>query len=162
MKIPPNKHPDSFWASKKGLFTEQEIYDWSMHDFNNFNTYTFANYKAWLLSCKQFFAKDFVMSVAGGCAPVEKIDGYIAQIELFFTAFSSLNINVEDFFVKDDKLAVNYTMSGKNTGEFMGSPATNKEFNVRALEIFRFKNGQMHTGFSMQDAMVFMQQLGMM
>jgi predicted ester cyclase len=53
-------------------------------------------------------------------------------------------------------------MSGKNTGEFMGNPPTNKEFTMRSIEVFRFAGGKMSAGFSMGDTLGFMQQLGMM
>jgi predicted ester cyclase len=53
-------------------------------------------------------------------------------------------------------------MSGKNTGEFMGNPPTDKEFKMRSIEVFRFANGQLTDGFSMGDTIGFMQQLGMM
>jgi predicted ester cyclase len=160
MNLPPNTKPDSYWAAKKSLDSEDEKYAWASHDFNNFNNYPLEKYTAWLRSVKQFFAKDFTTVVPNGT--LKGLDEYIGQIELYFNSFSNLHLDILDFFVKGDRLAVHYIMSGKNTGEFMGNPPTDKEFKMRSIEVFRFANGQLTDGFSMGDTIGFMQQLGMM
>ncbi|MEM2969547.1 MAG: ester cyclase [Candidatus Bathyarchaeia archaeon] len=160
MDLPPKKYPDSYWANKRTLDNDDEISEWALHDFNNWNSYPFEKYKAWLQSCRHLFADDFEMITPGGV--IKGYDSYIALIEMYFRAFSELHIEVIDFFVKGNMLAVHYVLSGKHTGEFMGNPPTNKIFNMRAVEIFRFENGKYSKGVSMSDTLSFMQQLGIM
>jgi steroid delta-isomerase-like uncharacterized protein len=160
MDLPPNKKPDSYWANKESFDSEAEEIEWAIQDFNNFNNYPIEKYKPWLRSCKQFFAKDFTCVVPS--MTLNGFDEYLGFIEMYFNSFSNLHLDILDFFVKGDRLAVHYMMSGKNTGEFMGRPPSDKEFSIRAIEVFRYANGKLSAGFSMQDAMGFMQQLGMM
>jgi len=51
-------------------------------------------------------------------------------------------------------------MKGTHSGECMGVPATGKQVNVSAIDIFRFADGKLVEHWGVTDAMALMQQFG--
>jgi steroid delta-isomerase-like uncharacterized protein len=86
-------------------------------------------------------------------------------VKLFFTAymaaFPDLRMDAEDVLVSGDKVIARVRVTGTNTGDFMGMPATGKAIDVAGIDIVRFGDdglGAEHWGVF--DAMKMMQQLG--
>ena len=67
---------------------------------------------------------------------------------------------MEDIVVEGDKGAARVTMKGTHSGECMGVPATGKQVNVSAIDIFRFADGKLVEHWGVTDAMALMQQFG--
>jgi steroid delta-isomerase-like uncharacterized protein len=59
----------------------------------------------------------------------------------FLASFPDVAIDQPDLVVDDDRVVQIVTMSGTNTGGFMGLPPTGKHFKFPLVAIFRFENG---------------------
>lgn len=77
-------------------------------------------------------------------------------------AFPDLKCTVDMLIVKGDKGVALITMSGTQKGEFMGMPASGKQFSTQGIDIVRFENGKAVEHWGVSDDMTMMHQLGMM
>lgn len=81
----------------------------------------------------------------------------------FRKAFPDLHFEINDMIITDTKAAVLSTMTGTNSGPFMGMPATNKKVTIMGIDYLLFNKDAIcteHWGY--EDDMSMMQQLGMM
>ena len=53
------------------------------------------------------------------------------------------------------------TVSGTQTGEMMGAPATGRKFQFTAMDIFRFEDGKVVERWGNADHLVLIRQLGL-
>lgn len=77
-------------------------------------------------------------------------------------AFPDLRAEVKDIIAAEDKVVGRFVVTGTNTGEFMGMPATNKPFTYDEIVIVRFENGKIVEHWAEMDSLGMMQQLGVM
>jgi steroid delta-isomerase-like uncharacterized protein len=75
-------------------------------------------------------------------------------------SFSNLTLTVEDLIAEGDRVFVRATMTGRNVGEFMGMPATNKQINVPVGDYFRLENGKVAEHWGVTDTGIMKEQLG--
>jgi predicted ester cyclase len=81
-------------------------------------------------------------------AYVEHSEGYQGvepfkqQVAAFRGAFPDLRVTVEDLLIDEDRFASRTTVTGTNTGDLMGMPATGKRISVEAVDIGRISGGQ--------------------
>ncbi len=80
----------------------------------------------------------------------------------YFSAFPDLRIvfDPDDAIIEGDKLAGSYTMTGTNTGEFMGMPPTGKSISIFGINIFQVRDGKIVEAWDMSDGLGILQQLG--
>jgi steroid delta-isomerase-like uncharacterized protein len=103
---------------------------------------------------------DFVEhEVAPGLEPTK------AGVKQFFTAyiaaFPDLRFEPEDILPSGDKVVGRVRVTGTNTGDFLGMPATDKSVSVEVIDIIRFgDDGLGHEHWGVVDALAMMQQLG--
>ena len=91
------------------------------------------------------------------------LDGLIETIKSLRKAFPDLKFTVNDIIISGDKAAVLNTLTGTNTGEFMGMPATNKTVTVMGIDWLVFnKDNKCTEHWGYFDDMGMMQQLGLM
>ncbi|MGH2954469.1 MAG: ester cyclase [Solirubrobacterales bacterium] len=76
------------------------------------------------------------------------------------TAFSDLNVAVEECFGEGDLVCTRWTASGTHDGELFGMPPTGKSMRIEGLSIDRFENGKVVETWDNWDALGMMQQLG--
>jgi steroid delta-isomerase-like uncharacterized protein len=98
----------------------------------------------------EVFADEFVehetlpgSTKSGFAALQEAMDAYR-------TAFPDLHFEATSVIAEGDRIAVHYTFTGTNKGEFMGMPATGRSVNVQGVDIGRMtKDGRCaeHWGF---------------
>ena len=90
-------------------------------------------------------------------------EGFRQIIEILFKSFPDFNQSIVDIIVSPDgkKSCVLATMTGTNSGDFMGMPATNKKVSVFVSDIFHFENGKVTDHWGFIDSETLMQQLGM-
>lgn len=77
-------------------------------------------------------------------------------------AFSGLRFALEETIAEGDLVACRFTMTGTNTGDFMGMPATGRQVSVHGVDIMRFKNGQVAEHWGITDQLSLLQQLGLL
>lgn len=83
-------------------------------------------------------------------------------LQSFKTGFPDGQYEINDIFGKGDKVAVDVTMSGTNTGIWTGSPPTGKSIAVGVIYIFTLKDDKVQSLKFESNQMLFMQQLGWM
>ena len=89
----------------------------------------------------------------GSAATIEMIKGYKA-------AFPDLSFKVEHCFGEGDMVASRVVVSGTNTGELFGTPATGKKMTLPLTTIQRFANGKITEEWESWDQADMMRQLG--
>ena len=78
------------------------------------------------------------------------------------TAFPGVQFTADDVVAEGDRVAARFTMRGKQTGDFMGIPATNKDIVVTGIDIVRFVDGKAAEHWHEWSGLELMQQLGVM
>jgi len=108
----------------------------------------------------ELLADDFVeYEVTPGLAPTK--DGVKQFFTMYLAAFPDLRFSADDILASGDKVVGRVTITGTNTGDFMGMPATGKSVNIQAIDIIRFgDDGLAHEHWGVVDVMAMMQQLG--
>jgi steroid delta-isomerase-like uncharacterized protein len=105
-------------------------------------------------------ADDFVEhEETPGLAPTKA--GVKEFFRMYVAAFPDLHFEPEDVLPSGDKVVARVRVTGTNTGDFMGMPATGKRVSVQAVDIVRFgDDGLGHEHWGVVDVMAMMQQLG--
>jgi steroid delta-isomerase-like uncharacterized protein len=94
-----------------------------------------------------------------GIAPTK--EGTLEFFRIYRAAFPDLHFEPEDYIASGDNVVVRVTVSGTNTGDFMGMPATGKRMEIDVIDIVRFEDdGLGHEHWGVADVMGMMQQLG--
>ena len=88
------------------------------------------------------------------------IEGARQFAGMFLTAFPDMHFTVEDMIAEGDKVVARITMSGTQQGAFMGIPPTGKHVAWTAIDINRVAGGKSVEHWMEMDALVLMQQLG--
>jgi steroid delta-isomerase-like uncharacterized protein len=87
--------------------------------------------------------------------------GVVQYFGMMLAAFPDMRMEVEDVIASGDKAVARVTVSGTNTGEFMGMPATGKSVAVKLIDITRFgDDGLAREHWGVVDQLAMMQQLG--
>jgi steroid delta-isomerase-like uncharacterized protein len=87
-------------------------------------------------------------------------EGYKVFVTMLHTAFSDFAFALEDIIAEDDKVVIRGTISGTNTGQLMGMPATSKHATWTATHTFRLASGKIAEHWGNIDMMGLMRQLG--
>lgn len=90
----------------------------------------------------------------------EGLEGRTLFYSAFLSAFSDLQVQVEDVFSEDDKVVTRWSAQGTHDGELMGIPATGRKVSTSGITIDRFENGQSVEHWEIFDQVGLMQQLG--
>jgi steroid delta-isomerase-like uncharacterized protein len=106
----------------------------------------------------QLVATDFVNHNAPPGAP-QGVEGRKRVVGMFRGAFSDLHSAIEDEVAEGDRVVTRATLSGTNTGDFMGQPATGRPMSVTAVDIFRVVDGKITDRWGVLDMASLTQQL---
>jgi predicted ester cyclase len=74
--------------------------------------------------------------------------------------FPDFNLNIEDVFAERDKVIVQTTATGTQTGHVMGRPPAGRTFSTTVIYIFKVTDGRIISGQWVMDRMETGQQLG--
>jgi steroid delta-isomerase-like uncharacterized protein len=75
-------------------------------------------------------------------------------------AFSDIKATVGVSVESGDMASAWASITGKHTGEFMGVPATDRSFEIEAIDIIRIEDGKCAEHWGVTDNMALMQQIG--
>src|SRR5690349_3480571 len=84
-----------------------------------------------------WFATDFVDHVEIPGMP-GGVDGVVARHRMLFTAVPDIHIEVDDVIASGDTTAARFTITGTDSGGFMGMPATGRAVRVTGMDFMRF------------------------
>jgi predicted ester cyclase len=69
---------------------------------------------------------------------------------------------IDDLIAEDDKVVARITMSGTNTGSFMGIPPTGKHVSFTGIYIATIANAKIVEHWGEEDGVSLLQQLGVL
>ena len=117
-----------------------------------------------------FWADDIDQSIAAVFAPDYHLtsngqvyDGpaeFKTMVEAVQSAFSDGRFTMEEVIAEGDAVAWHWTLQAKNTGDFMGTPQTDKSVTITGTGWGRVKNGKLVEAKENWDQFTMMQQLG--
>lgn len=87
-------------------------------------------------------------------------EGHKAWLQMARAGFPDIRITIEDMVVDGDKVVARMTVTGTQTGEFMGVPPSGKSVHVAAIGISRIVDGKSVEYWETFDALGLMQQIG--
>ena len=90
------------------------------------------------------------------------IQGAKAAHRIMLAGFPDYQTIIDDLIAEDDKVVARITMSGTNTGSFMGIPPTGKHVSFTGIYIARIANGKIVEHWGEEDGVSLLQQLGML
>jgi steroid delta-isomerase-like uncharacterized protein len=88
------------------------------------------------------------------------MEGAKAAHRIMLAGFPDYQTVIDDLVAEGDKVAARITMSGTNTGTFMGIPPTGKRISFTGIYIARIANGKIVEHWGEEDSISLLQQLG--
>lgn len=82
------------------------------------------------------------------------------SLETYFAAFSSMKVVINGQIAEGDLVTTRMTCSAKDTGGFLGRPATDKKFEFQAAQVDRVLGGKITETWFYGDFLGMLQQLG--
>jgi steroid delta-isomerase-like uncharacterized protein len=90
------------------------------------------------------------------------IEGAKAAHRIMLAGFPDYQTVIDDLFAEGDKVAARITMSGTQTGSFMGIPPTNKHVSFTGIYIAQIADGKIVEHWGEEDGVSLLQQLGVL
>ena len=87
-------------------------------------------------------------------------EGYIRMFASLRTSFPDLAVSVDQIVTDEDKIAIAYTITGTQKGEFLGVAPTGRKIRARGVQIARFQDGKMVERWGSSDQLGILQQIG--
>ncbi len=109
-------------------------------------------------SIEKYFASNWV-NHDPSLPPMKGLEGAKQLIGLW-SAISDRKVTIDDSLAEGDRVAMRFTISGKQTGAFMGIEPTGKTIHVTASGIFKIVDGKATDNWVNFDALGMLQQLG--
>src|SRR4051794_17788474 len=81
------------------------------------------------------------------------VDGVRARHQMLFTAMPDIHIDVHEVVSERDLTAARFTITGTDTGGFMGMPATGTEVTVTGMDFMRFRGDRVCEHWGEMDMM---------
>ncbi len=92
--------------------------------------------------------------------PLHGFEGYVAVLDMMRGAMPDVQWSADEFIAEGDKVMIRFTMTGTNTGAFMGMPATGRAVKVTAMNIYQLKDGRIIREHGLPDIFTMLTQLG--
>ena len=105
----------------------------------------------------QYMVEDIVHHDSPGLTDRKSIQDFIATTQ---NSFPDFRIRIEAEIAEGDLVVLRQTMSGTQQGEFMGLPASGKQFSMIGVYIFRIAGGKIAELWGLSNSLGMMQQLG--
>ncbi|MCK6629831.1 MAG: ester cyclase [Anaerolineae bacterium] len=108
---------------------------------------------------QELLSPEFVAHFPGMPGPLN-LESYRQVGIMFRSAFPDIQDTVEDQIADGDKVATRITSRGTHQGEFMGIPATGKQYTITAIVVDRIASGRIVERWAEFDQLGMLQQLG--
>jgi len=110
-------------------------------------------------ACVAMLTKNFIANVPGVPDPLHGPEIWRLGAQAMWESFPDLQINVEDMFGAEDKVAVRVHFRGTHRGTFQGIAATNRQISFRSVEIYRIEGDRIAEEWVAPDMISLMQQI---
>ena len=107
-------------------------------------------------AAEEIISPDFVND-ANELTGIEAVKALVLPVR---EAFPDLRHTIDDLVAEGDRVAVRWTMEATHRAPFAGVPATGKRVTLRAIVIYRFRDGRVTELWAQVDRLGLMQQLG--
>ncbi len=115
------------------------------------------------------FIQRYAEAINGKAQPAALVNQYVADADEALkqhiadaeAAFPHYVLLVEDLIVEGDKAVLRFNLHGTHQGNFMGIPATGKEFTCRTVAFFLFEDDELVCERVYFDAATILSQLGL-
>jgi steroid delta-isomerase-like uncharacterized protein len=87
-------------------------------------------------------------------------EGVIFFVNALRGAFSDIKATIGQSLESGDLASAQVTLTGKHTGDWMGVPASDKSFEIQAIDIIRVEDGKCAEHWGVTDNMALMMQIG--
>jgi steroid delta-isomerase-like uncharacterized protein len=87
-------------------------------------------------------------------------DGAVAFIPVMRAAFPDFRCEVFDQIAEGDKVATRWKLVGTHEGPFQGMPPSGRRVEMAGIAIFRLAGGRLVEGWTNEDALGLLQQIG--
>jgi steroid delta-isomerase-like uncharacterized protein len=108
----------------------------------------------------ELYAPDFVGYDPALPDPMKGPEGIKQQAEGYRTAFSDMQLTIEDEIAEGERVVTRWTARGTHDGELFGIPATGKQSTVTGMTIDRIIDGRIVESWNSWDTLGLLQQLG--
>lgn len=79
---------------------------------------------------------------------------------IYKQAFPNKKLKIDDIMAVDDKVVVHWTCTGTHKGDLEGIPATNRDFKITGITIYRLANGKITELWQNWDRLGLLEQIG--
>jgi steroid delta-isomerase-like uncharacterized protein len=87
-------------------------------------------------------------------------DGFRQLVERYHSAFSNIDLRIDNLIAEGDTVATYWTARGTHTNELMGIAPTGREVTVEGIQLDRIRDGKIVESHGLFDALGMLQQLG--
>jgi steroid delta-isomerase-like uncharacterized protein len=109
----------------------------------------------------ELFADEFTWEMPFSPEPLRGTRAMKETVAAFLVAFSDFQVDVEEVLGEGDKVALKYTASGTNDGEFQGTPPTGKHASWHVEHVFTLREGKIVADVTVLDRLGLLEQLGL-
>ena len=108
----------------------------------------------------ELISPNAIFHIPGRSEPMRGPAGYLAVIGMMRGGFPDIQWKLEEMIAEGDQVAARFTMRGTHQGNFFGVPATGRKIEVKAMNFYRFSEGQIVEEHGQPDLLGLMQQIG--
>jgi predicted ester cyclase len=116
---------------------------------------------AWAATWDALVSHELVYHFNSAAEPIVGLEENKAFNESLFQGFPDIRQSIEDMIVEGDKVVYRSTLQGTNTGEFLGTPPTNKPVKVNDFTLLKISDGQIVEIWYECNLLEVMQQMGL-
>lgn len=80
----------------------------------------------------------------------------------YIKSFPNKKVKIDSVTAAENLVTMRWTCSGTHKGIYQNNPATNREFKISGISIFRFENGKIKEVWQNWDKFGLMEQLGLL
>ena len=88
--------------------------------------------------------------------------GVIQTLARYLQAFPDLSFTLDEVIADDDRLALNWTVSGTHRGALMHIPPTGRAIEVKGVSIYTVANGKIVRGLFVWDVAGLLRSIGLL
>jgi len=124
---------------------DKVVKGWNDHDITNLKSLSIFNIKR----------------ITNGTTEINNIDEYEGFMKTFVTAFPDFKVSSDKVDFKDNKIYINWTVTGTHNGDFMGNAPTGKKIKTHGFSVWTMdSNGKFISEDAYYDNLVLFNQLG--
>ena len=109
---------------------------------------------------QELISPDAIFHVPGRSDPMRGPAGYLAIIGMMRGGFPDIQWTLEEMVAEGDRVAARFTMRGTHKGSFFGVPPTGKKIEVKAINLYRLRDGKFVEETGVPDLLGLLQQIG--